>query len=191
MLIDIDCGLRVDPAKVNVGTFLHQWLAQKSDIEPGSREKYDQIIEQHLVPTFGHLSLQQLRPDTMRIAYARWLEAGNRQTNGGLSPATIRKFHTVLRQALQTAIEDGLAARNVASGLRLPKGVKREKRVLTDEETQSLIAGTRDTVVHYPLLPCSQRAFGAESCWRLPGKTLIWKAAKSRFVDHSRELQLA
>ena len=152
MLLEIDCGLRADPAKINVGVFLREWLEQKSNIEAGSREKYQQIIEHHLIPTLGYLSLQQLRPDTMRSAYAHWLAAGNRQTSGGLSPATIRKFHTVVRQALQTALDDGLVTRNVASGLRLPNGVKRQKRALTDDESQSLIVGTLGTIVHKPLV---------------------------------------
>ncbi len=152
MLGEIDSGLRSDPAKINVKVFLREWLSHKPDLQAGSREKYAHIIEQHLIPVFGYLSLQQLRPDLIRAAYMRWLEAGNRTGTGGLSPATIRKFHTVLRQALQTAINDGLVTCNVASGLRLPRGESRQKRALTDEETEALIAGTEGTVVHGPLL---------------------------------------
>jgi integrase len=68
MLAEVDAGLRSDPAKINVKAFLSDWLLHKPDLQPGSREKYAQIIEQHLIPTFGHLSFQQLRPDLIRAA---------------------------------------------------------------------------------------------------------------------------
>lgn len=87
----------------------------------------------------------QLRPEVIRAAYARWLQNGRRTDGGGLSPATIRKFHTVLRQALQTALDDGVVTRNVAAGLRLPKGDARQKRALKDEEMEALIVASQRT----------------------------------------------
>ena len=152
ILTEVDAGLRTDPGKVNVGTYLREWLEYKPDLQPGTREQYDQIIEHHLIPTFGYLSLLQLRPDTIRAAYAGWLKNGRRVGEGGLSPATIRKFHTVLRQALQTAVDDGLVMRNGAAGLRLPKGESRQKRALTDAEIEALVADIASGNLGKPVL---------------------------------------
>ena len=152
MLTEVDSGMHADPGKVNVATFLREWLEYKVDLQPGTKEKYEQIVEHHLIPSFGSLSLLQLRPDTIRAAYAGWLLKGRRIGDGGLSAATIRKFHTVLRQALQIAVDDGLVMRNAAAGLRLPRGESRKKRALTDEEIEVLVNDIADGTLGIPVL---------------------------------------
>jgi integrase len=139
MLTEYDGGLRTDPGKVNIADHLRTWLKHKPDLEQGTREKYDQIVEHHLVPALGSLTLATLRPDTIRATYMRWVVSGRRNGSGGLSPATIRKIHTVLRQALQSALDDGTVSRNVAAGLRLPKGELRKKRALDEAEVGALL----------------------------------------------------
>ena len=69
-----------------------------------------------------------------------------------MSPATIRKFHTVLREALQTAVEDGLALRNVAAGIDLPKDTWRERRALLPEECGQLLGAARGSRMFAPVL---------------------------------------
>ncbi len=73
----------------------------------------------------------------------KWLSSGRRKGDGGLSPATIRKVHAIVRQALQTALDDSLVARNVAGGLRLPRGDARKKRALSEPEVGALLAAAR------------------------------------------------
>jgi integrase len=54
------------------------------------------------------------------------------------SPATVRKIHRVLSLLLAMAIKDGCPARNVASGVNLPRVVEAERQYLTHDEAERL-----------------------------------------------------
>jgi len=152
MLADVDAGAKEDPSKILAAQFLRSWLDQKTDIEARTRETYSYVINKHLIPEFGKLTLDRLDRPMIRSLYARWLKEGRIKGNGGVSPATIRKFHTVLREALQTAVEDGLVVRNVAAGVVLPKDAWRERRALSPEECAQLLNGARRSRLFAPIL---------------------------------------
>jgi integrase len=54
------------------------------------------------------------------------------------SPATVRKVHRVLSLILTMAVKDGRLARNVATGVNLPRVVKAERQYLTHDEVDNL-----------------------------------------------------
>ena len=54
------------------------------------------------------------------------------------SPATVRKVHRVLSLILNMAVKDGRLARNVATGVNLPRPTKEEQRFLTHAQVEAL-----------------------------------------------------
>lgn len=53
-------------------------------------------------------------------------------------PATVQKLHRVLCLVLDMAVKDGRLARNVATGVNLPRVVKHEHRYLTHDQVEDL-----------------------------------------------------
>ena len=65
--------------------------------------------------------------------------------------ATARNVRATLRQALNAAVRDGAASRNVAALASPPRAAPREMKVLSPAEVKSLLSGTK-VDVYGPLL---------------------------------------
>jgi integrase len=104
------------PAKTTVGAFLtDEWLpAVTPTLRPLSAQKYGQAIGLYLVPQVGATRLQGLRGGHLNAMYAQ-LE------RDGLSVATRRLVHAVIRRALSDAMRWGLLVRNPAAMADPPK----------------------------------------------------------------------
>jgi hypothetical protein len=76
--------------------------------------------------------------------------------DSGLSNATVRKMHSILRKALKQAVLDGLIPRNVCEAVKPPK-VERKEITPLDREQAKL---------------CSKRRAGTglkpSTCWPYP-----------------------
>ena len=96
----------------------------------------------------GHVKLKDLKPAHVPSFYRDRLDAG-------LSSATVRKMHVVLHNALDQAVSDGLVARNVAKGVKLPQGGKKSDRSPRSKPASS--SKPRATTVSKPF-----------TCWPSP-----------------------
>jgi integrase len=97
-----------------VGAYLEQWLEGKQSVREGTARRYGQIVRLHLIPRLGHIRLARLT----KLDVARALKALH---DSGMAPTTIRQVRSVLKAALNSAIEDGTLARNVAKAAEAPR----------------------------------------------------------------------
>lgn len=83
-----------------VGQFLTDWLKQthKHSVRPRTYERYEEAIRLHLIPVLGKHQLQKLSAQHVQAFYAR-------MTEEGLSPSTVVYYHSVLHNALGTAVK--------------------------------------------------------------------------------------
>ncbi|MGH9247686.1 MAG: tyrosine-type recombinase/integrase [Acidimicrobiales bacterium] len=105
-LADQERGGWVAPerGRVTLAEYSTQWLAARlttrgEPLRPRVRELYGGYLDNHILPTLGHLPLGQLTTPIVR----RWhAELGA----SGLGRSTIAKCYRLLRAILNTAIED-------------------------------------------------------------------------------------
>jgi integrase len=90
-----------------------------SERRDSTKDLYDTLLRVHVEPRLGTVRLDQLRPTHVEGLVADLRGAGK-------STSTIRSVYTVLRQLLDTAVRDGLLARNPAATVQRPKAVHRE-----------------------------------------------------------------
>jgi integrase len=90
------------------------------------------MIEPHIIPALGRLKLKDLNPVHVRSFYREKLDSG-------LSAATVRKMHSVLRKALKQAVLDGLIPRNVCETVKPPKVERKEIKPLDREQAKALL----------------------------------------------------
>ena len=67
----------------------------------------------------------------------------HKELDSGLSAATVRKMHSVLRKALKQAVLDGLVPRNVCEAVKPPK-VERKEPPLDRKQAKALLKAARD-----------------------------------------------
>lgn len=110
-----------------VGAFLIRWLADvETTLRPRTREGYAAVLERHLIPTIGKITLTKLtRADVRALLTSR--------TRAGRSPQTVRNIHGILRHALNRAVQDDLIPRNPAVGIELPRLERIETTVISPD----------------------------------------------------------
>jgi integrase len=96
-------GTLVTAPQQKVAQFLVDWLenTHKKSVRPATYERYKDAIRLHLVPVLGSYRLQKLSAQHVQAFYAKKLDEG-------LSPTTVIYFHSVLHNALDTAVKWGL-----------------------------------------------------------------------------------
>ncbi len=87
---------------------------------------------------FGAQRAQSLTPENVRRAVAELAEAGR-------SPRTITAALVVLRGALGLAVSDGVLHRNVAIGVKAPRGEARERHAWSPVEARTFLAAITGT----------------------------------------------
>jgi integrase len=128
-----------------LSTWLRKWLdGRRGTVVPSTWAMYRVCVEGRLIPLLGGITLRDLEPSAVGRAYARLQRPPYR-----LGPSTIHKAHVTLLQALQEAQRDGIVARNVAQGIKLPKVPRTGARALTPDEVGRLLRGAAEA--HRPL----------------------------------------
>lgn len=124
--------------RVTVGQYLDHWLDTLS-VRRKTARSYRQFVALHLKPGLGRIRLTKLTPSHVRTLLTKKEQAG-------LSIRTVTLMRDVLRIALNQAVTDGAAARNVAALVKRPKPTRRQGPILSPDEAPvflSRIQGTR------------------------------------------------
>ena len=150
----MNSGGYVDPHKITVGEFLVRWLNDSAAPTVSARtyERYQEIVDDRLIPALGSARLSELHPLHIQETYAAWLKEGRADGKGGLSPRTVLHFHKVLYQALEQAIKWHLLARNPCRDVRAPKPRTPQIITLSSEQLAALIDYAKGTRLYIPIL---------------------------------------
>jgi integrase len=138
----------VRDARVTVANFINDWLEKAlpaSARRATTQATYAALARTQLTPApFGALPLDRLRPSDIEALLLAKRDAG-------LAEWTVRAIYTVVRQALDTAMRDGLIRRNPAAAVKRPTVNRGEARYLTPEEAGRLLEAAKGDRL-YPLL---------------------------------------
>ena len=137
---------------------LDRWFEAKKasgKISPKSAERYEEIITRHLQPNIGATQLTKLKSADIKAFYASLATGGRHDgKDGGLSPASRRYVHVVLRAALQDAVEDKIIPDNQATlaSKALPKIEQHDVKVLDANESATLLGALAGNWLYWPVL---------------------------------------
>jgi len=153
VLHSADKGVYIKPQHLKLGDYLHDWLNGyvKTNCSPCTLDGYEAIINRHVGPNLGHITLTQLEPSAIQQYYGQALATGRVDGKGGLSPRTVLHIHRVLHESLNYAVRQGFLIRNVAELVDPPKAKKAVMKTLTPEEVAKLFNAARNTV-YYPVI---------------------------------------
>lgn len=122
-MASLDSGLAFDAGSTTLGEFLDRWIedSMKDSVKSSTYENYAMLTRRHLIPALGRNKLKALTPDHIRKFRTTKLKTG-------LSTRTVQLLLTLLRKALQQAVNDGLVPRNVAQDIKVHQTRKDETR---------------------------------------------------------------
>ena len=118
-----------------LGDWLDVWLEQKAiQLKWSTTESLEALIRLHIKPALGKIRLNQVSPLLVEAFYS------SLQAKKELSPATIKKVHTILHQALQQAVRYGQLPNNPIASAKTPQVLKPRIEVLTKEQVERALA---------------------------------------------------
>jgi integrase len=134
-----DVGTYMDPSrsKVRVSQWATSWLASQSHLKPSTKARYEGILSKHILPEWGATPLSHVTHADVQT----WISGID------LAPATVRYVHRVFSLIMELAVRDRRIPSNPATGVRLPRVEKKDKKFLTLEEVHRLA----DAAAQYPI----------------------------------------
>ena len=118
-------------SKQTVEEFAERWFATLGGHRASTRSRYRAILDRHVLPAFGDMSVSRVD----HHAVAVWVAE---QSEQGLSAASISKHRNVLSQICGSAIRSGAMRSNPVDGIRIAKSPTRTRRFLTPTEVEAL-----------------------------------------------------
>ncbi|MCU1591976.1 MAG: Integrase [Frankiales bacterium] len=103
----IESGSYVAPSRQTLEAYLLTWL-DGHRVRASTLSSYRQKLRLHVIPYLGQVSLQKLTGAQISALYRQLEQDGRHDGAGGLSPRTVRYVHTILREALSSAVHDGV-----------------------------------------------------------------------------------
>jgi integrase len=112
------------------------WLPSRH-IEASSLAAHQSYLNKHSYPFFGTTQIGRILPSDVQ----RWVTTA---TAGGLSAASVRKYHTMLHSVFKRALRDRVITFNPCEETEMPKVVAKRRRTLTPAEYRRLMDAIPD-----------------------------------------------
>jgi integrase len=113
-------GEWIDPslARMPVGAWARTWLDTQVQLKPSTSLRYRVALERHILPTWDRVPLAS-------VAYSEVSAWVVQLVASGLAPATVRYAYRVLSLVLSDAVRAGRLVRNPATGVPLPRLIRK------------------------------------------------------------------
>ena len=122
----------VTAGKVTFRTYaLEVWWASLH-LELTTKAAYRSNLETHFLPFFGDQRMANILPSHVQA----WV---NKALEDGLTPRSVVKYHVVLHGIFKQAVRDRVIPFNPAAETKLPKVVRKQRRILTPAEFETLL----------------------------------------------------
>ena len=111
-----------------------EWLEGKA-VKARTRERYESIIENHLLPEFGGYLITEINAKQVVAFFKRSGESGNcRHEGGGLSASTLNLMRAVMNGIMRDVVSRGLAKINPVDGVMRQSEAVRRIRAFSQKE---------------------------------------------------------
>lgn len=143
---DLKKGALPNKGKIVLSEWLDTWLETyaKIGVRQNTYEGYKRIVEGHLKPTLGDITLKNLRPHHVQKMLNEKHSSGNLREKGQpLSPRQVEYIYAILHMALERALKNNLVVRNVCDAVDKPKKVKNEFIPWSIEQTNDFLSSVK------------------------------------------------
>ncbi|MCM3079576.1 site-specific integrase [Brevibacillus invocatus] len=139
---EVEAGQYIAPEKMTFTAFVGEWREKyaKSELSAKTLENYLIQINNRLIPEFGHLRLDQIKPLHIVTFLRNLQQDGGRKDGkeGKLSSGMIEYVHRVLKNVFNRAVDWKVIKTSPMEGLKKPKVEQAEMSVYDEEEVQRL-----------------------------------------------------
>ncbi|GGF24287.1 site-specific integrase [Halobacillus andaensis] len=153
---EIEAGAYIDPSKMKFESFVSEWKEKyaKKHLAPKTIETYSYPLRNYLIPTFGQLKLDEIKP----IRIINYLDSlghdGVRKDGkeGGLASTSILYHYRILEDIFNRAAEWKLIKESPVKTVKRPKIESKKTEVYTQDEVQQLFSMLENQPIHQSLI---------------------------------------
>lgn len=132
-------------SNMRLADFCEQYITIQADkLSPATANFYRNVIERIIKPSLGHFKLNDIKPIHVQKFIGMLAETGVRADGKGdkLSPATVKRYLTVLKSIMATAYKLDLIEKNPTdtAKLTLPDAEEPEIEIFTKEEATHMLS---------------------------------------------------
>ena len=99
----------VDAKNMLFGEIVNNWFGiVKINLKPSSINKYQNLIENHVLPELGHYKLKDLNSDTLHGFLEKQGSTGNKKNGGSLSISTLQTLLYILNSSIKYAASNNM-----------------------------------------------------------------------------------
>lgn len=136
--IEVEAGEHFTPQKMTLDQFIQdEWIpkyaSKTENLSPLTYKIYMHHIKKHIIPTFGHKNLGDIKPIHI-VTFINDISKG-----GTLSAATIQYIHRVFKNILCRATEWQVIKSNPIIGIKKPKAEQIEHDFYDENEAREVI----------------------------------------------------
>lgn len=114
-----------------------QWISTTTHLKPKTRESYESILRNHLLPAFGSRSIASIEHPEV-LTFLSGLQVA------GKGAGTVRNVRDVMRLVFKLAVTSGALKLNPVDGVKAPRAVKKEMLFLTEVQVMALADAIAD-----------------------------------------------
>ncbi|MGH0430944.1 tyrosine-type recombinase/integrase [Bacillus hominis] len=153
---EILAGEYIDPQNIRLADFIPEWRSKYAvgELSPATLARYDQIIKGRILPEFGHMKLDKVKPLQILGFLEKLKQDGARgdSKSGGLSSGSIQYHHRVLKNIFSRAVEWQLIKDNPVAGVKKPKVTQAKTEVYNKQDIKFLLMGLEKESVMWQIL---------------------------------------
>ena len=134
-----------EDSRMSLGEWLDIWLRECAEpsVRPSTYTGYCGYAERNLKPYLGSKQISKITSADVQTLYRKLQKEGS-VDGGALSPATVRRIHSVLHQALNVAVDRHLIVKNPTNDVTLPKKVTAAKTILNDKQLERFMEAIKN-----------------------------------------------
>ena len=136
-IVEYDGAELTEDSRMTLGEWLDIWLKECAEpsVRPSTYKGYRGYAERNIKPYLGSKQISKVTAADVQTLY-RKLQWEGGVDGGALSPASVRRIHGVLHQALNVAVDRHLIVKNPTDDVTLPKKVTAAKTILNDKQLE-------------------------------------------------------
>ena len=124
-------GIVVDDRSLTMGEWALKWLdTYKKNVSYNTKTMYKRIVERYIIPNIGDIQLREIKKYMLQNMINKIVDEGHTRT--------AEQAKLTLSQIIAAAIDENYIFVDVTRGINVPRRIKQEKRVLTDEEIKNI-----------------------------------------------------
>lgn len=138
-------GEYIEPNKETVGKWLKDWLVTYAlpTVKQSTYISYEAYIRLHIDPELGDIVLTALSLERLQLFFNKL--SINTKKRKALSPKTIKNIYNMFHAAIDQAVINRKIIRNPLLGVKLPKVIKKEIRVLSPDDQFKLQTAAKNS----------------------------------------------